>query len=322
MKQFDSVLYYVDDDSPDPVVMERVVRAARFQSSRLTLMAVVEPATPEIVATSMDYGLAGIENTLVENRQRQLEEAANTVRDKGVDVSVRVLVGDPLESVIRAVVADGHDLLIKTPSPAAGLRQHLFGSVDMRLMRACPCAVSISRPMSNLDFRRIVAAVDFAPGDDVKGQLNESILLAGALALTGSYSELYVMHAWSLYGEALLERGRGKIPQPEFEEALRREEQSRQTWLEKLTQDFRASLDDVTAAAFHPKLEILHGQPEVAIPERVKELDADILVIGTVGRTGVGGFLIGNTAEAILNRVDSSVVTLKPKGFASPMPAT
>jgi len=40
--------------------------------------------------------------------------------------------------------------------------------------------------------------------------------------------------------------------------------------------------------------------------------------MGTVCRTGIAGFLIGNTAENVLNDVDCSVLTVKPEGFASP----
>ena len=74
-----------------------------------------------------------------------------------------------------------------------------------------------------------------------------------------------------------------------------------------------------SAEDFRPRKMLLRGDPQVVIPSKVKELDADVLVLGTVSRTGVGGLLIGNTAEAILNRVDCSVMTLKPEGFVSPV---
>jgi nucleotide-binding universal stress UspA family protein len=41
--------------------------------------------------------------------------------------------------------------------------------------------------------------------------------------------------------------------------------------------------------------------------------------MGTVCRTGVTGFLIGNTAEKVLNNVDCSVLTVKPEGFVTPV---
>jgi universal stress protein E len=41
--------------------------------------------------------------------------------------------------------------------------------------------------------------------------------------------------------------------------------------------------------------------------------------MGTVGRAGIAGLLIGNTAEKILHQVECSVMTVKPDGFVSPV---
>jgi nucleotide-binding universal stress UspA family protein len=49
------------------------------------------------------------------------------------------------------------------------------------------------------------------------------------------------------------------------------------------------------------------------------EQDIDLLVMGTVCRTGISGFLIGNTAEEVLNQIDCSVLTVKPEGFVTPV---
>jgi hypothetical protein len=39
--------------------------------------------------------------------------------------------------------------------------------------------------------------------------------------------------------------------------------------------------------------------------------------MGSVGRTGIPGFIMGNTAEMILNQIDCSVLVIKPPGFAT-----
>ena len=55
------------------------------------------------------------------------------------------------------------------------------------------------------------------------------------------------------------------------------------------------------------------------ILQTIKEGDYDLVVMGTVCRTGLPGLLIGNTAETILSTVPCSVMTVKPSGFASPI---
>ena len=44
-----------------------------------------------------------------------------------------------------------------------------------------------------------------------------------------------------------------------------------------------------------------------------------LIIMGTVGRTGIPGFIMGNTAETILNRIDCSVLAIKPDGFVTPV---
>ena len=60
-----------------------------------------------------------------------------------------------------------------------------------------------------------------------------------------------------------------------------------------------------------------HDDIDVLI--NVVDKDIDLLVMGTVCRTGIAGFLIGNTAEEVLNQVGCSVLTLKPEGFVTPV---
>ena len=61
----------------------------------------------------------------------------------------------------------------------------------------------------------------------------------------------------------------------------------------------------------------LHGAPDDEIPACVEEKEVDILVMGTLARTGIEGVIIGNTAENIVQSVRCSLVALKPKDFSS-----
>jgi len=67
------------------------------------------------------------------------------------------------------------------------------------------------------------------------------------------------------------------------------------------------------------KLHLLKGDPAVLIPEVAKREKNDLIVMGTVCRTGLPGFIIGNTAESILFKVDCSVLSMKPHGFITPI---
>ena len=56
------------------------------------------------------------------------------------------------------------------------------------------------------------------------------------------------------------------------------------------------------------------------IMEHIRErLRIDVLVMGSVGRAGIPGFILGNTAEKILNQINCTVLAVKPDGFITPV---
>ena len=60
-------------------------------------------------------------------------------------------------------------------------------------------------------------------------------------------------------------------------------------------------------------LHIEEGPADVLIPHIAHRLQAAVTIIGTVARTGISGALIGNTAEVVLDAVQSDVLVLKPQ---------
>jgi nucleotide-binding universal stress UspA family protein len=51
----------------------------------------------------------------------------------------------------------------------------------------------------------------------------------------------------------------------------------------------------------------------------IRDLGVDVVVMGSVARSGIPGFLIGNKAEKILTTINCTVLTVKPDGFVSPI---
>jgi nucleotide-binding universal stress UspA family protein len=51
------------------------------------------------------------------------------------------------------------------------------------------------------------------------------------------------------------------------------------------------------------------------IVKRLLESDADLVVLGTRGRTGLKGIFLGTTAERLIHDSPCSALTVKPEGF-------
>ena len=90
---------------------------------------------------------------------------------------------------------------------------------------------------------------------------------------------------------------------------------------EEAHQQLEAQLQqtDARALPYGFRMEVIEGSAEHAVPEFVTKNEVDLLVMGTVGRTGLSGLLLGNTAERMLSHLHSSLLAIKPPGFVSPI---
>ena len=120
--------------------------------------------------------------------------------------------------------------------------------------------------------------------------------------------KLHVAHFWRLPGEHKM-RGR-QVSTSAMDRLL-------QDMRNKLVLQFESLLEEFPYESRGSYL--MKGQAGKEIPRLVEQLSIDLIVMGTVGRTGIPGLIIGNTAEKVLGAVDCSVLTLKPEGFESPI---
>jgi universal stress protein E len=59
--------------------------------------------------------------------------------------------------------------------------------------------------------------------------------------------------------------------------------------------------------------------PDEGIHKFLLEHPIDLVAMGTIGRKGLMGVMIGNTAERILPELSCSLLAVKPKDFVSPI---
>jgi len=71
-----------------------------------------------------------------------------------------------------------------------------------------------------------------------------------------------------------------------------------------------------------PQLHLQKSSPRREISALAIKIKADLVVMGTVARTGISGFFMGNTAETIINQLDCSILAIKPQGLETPVTLT
>lgn len=306
MLKFKNILVAVDAKQDHQPVLAHAVKFAMAQQAALTVVDVVPGFSwPQRLLIG---GTEHLRDLLAREKSEQLKKLVAGISKQDLEVKTKVLVGRSSVELIRQVQRGQHDLVIRAAKGEHSRRASFFGTTSFELLRKCPCAVWLFKP-GPISIDRILASVDATPDDEQHAQLNQRILAAMQTVAQFERAAMHIVHAWSIYGERLVRDYMKTHEFAELEKSLSDESRSALAAL--------ANTIGLSEAA--NQVHLLRGEPQTEIPRFVREQQIDLVVMGTVARSGIEGLLMGNTAEAILNQVQCSVLALKPADFVSPV---
>lgn len=312
MRHYHNLLYVSHGITEETEGLKQALSLARNNNAPLDVL-VVSPNFPEEFP---DYRKKYDELLIaqVEASIRSTKDAIKLEED-AVEISID-LVSDktPATKIIQHVLQHGHDLLIKEAEPREDAGSG-FKAIDMELLRKCPCAVWLSRPITH-SRQQIQVAVAIDPLSNEQAAEDLSIrMLQLARSLADSCSgELHIVSCWDYEFETFLRDSIWvKTSEAEIAEVVGNAQREHRAELEKLVK--------ISGISGNYSVHHSRGIAEECIPALVRNKKIDILVMGTVARTGIPGFVIGNTAENIVQKLSCSLMALKPQGFVSPVKA-
>jgi len=316
MKRFNNILLVAKALQEQPLALDAALMAAEQHTASITVLLVLPPLNA-FHLVNKDRTQQDIERDYSEHHLNQLL-AWISRQNYPVEIRCKVVIGTEFIEVIRSVLRNQHDLVIKTAEPVSWVKR-LFGSTDMHLLRKCPCPLWLLKPGVAPNYQRIVASVDIHPSAQPADEsLNQRIVEFAAAFTIPNNAELYLLHAWQPEpaGMVLMWCDNPEQAEAEFNQSVY---QSQQMAMSRFKQQTLAWLGQQTYDFIQPRFELLRGEPTQVVAERVRSIGPGLVIMGTVARTGIAGLLIGNTAEAMLEQLDCSVLAIKPVGFVTPV---
>ena len=232
----------------------------------------------------------------------KLQQAIGRVNAADLDITFETLLGTPYVELTHAVQQEGYDLVL------AGTRghskwEHIFvGGNARRLIRNCPSSVWIVKAEHCGSPKVVLATTDFS--DSSLKAVREGLRVAQL-----AQSEFHLLYVIEELDEELIKRSPHGSPMRKDINVYSRQ---------RLESFVRLLETDPGRVHLHLSL----GTAWQEISRTAQKLGADLVVIGTLGRTGVSRLLLGNTAEKVLETCDSSLLTVKPDEFISPVDPT
>lgn len=244
-----------------------------------------------------------------EMNQRELRDRSDTAMRRMIvdlnamdlDVKFETLLGEPFVEITHAVQEEGYNLVLAGTRGLGKWEQFFVGSTAKRLIRKCPSSVWIVKVGHICPPKVVLAATDFS--DVSLKAVKEGLRVAQQAS--AEFHLLHVVDSKDVPEDLISRIPKGSSLRQEInEEATRRLEEF---------------LDSLAVDRTQIQVHLSWGTPWQEIQRISRHQAADLIVIGTVGRSGIKGLLLGNTAEKVLDTCDCSILTVKPDGFVSPI---
>ncbi|MCH2037824.1 MAG: universal stress protein [Rickettsiales bacterium] len=312
MRHYHNILYVSHGTSDETEGLKQALSLARNNDAKLSVLVI----SPEFPKEFPEY-LKKYEESLLEGVQASIKASKEAVKidDNAVSIHTELLSDKtPAIKIIQYVLRQGIDLVIKEAEPKN--KEKGFKALDMDLLRKCPAPVWLCRPISqSRQDIQVAVAIDPENREQDSEELSKRMLEVSRTLADSCSGELHIVSCWDyIFEEYLLGNAWIKSSDADIAEAVDSAQREHESALDSIIKASGISGDQV--------IHQLRGKADEQIPLFVEQKKIDILVMGTLARTGIPGFMIGNTAENVVQKLECSLMALKPHGFVSPVKAT
>jgi nucleotide-binding universal stress UspA family protein len=289
-----AVVVGIDGSAADGPVVDWGADEAHRQRSPLRLVSVIDPGVQMTSYEVLASGSLSLAERLADEAHRLIEAASTRAlaRHSGLDVAASAPWGPPAAALVR--LSDGAHRMVVGGPPRGRLEGILLGSIALPVVAHSRCPVVVVPTGTKVVTpRRIVVGVD---GSDASARAVE-LALQTAEACGAAVT---CVLAWNL----------------EVEDGVVVTEPSSTRW--SAVEQRYSELGHRTVAplvAHHPGVDVdivvRQGPPAKALVEAASDLEADLLALGSRGRGGFTGLLLGSVSRRVLEQADRVVAIVR-----------
>jgi nucleotide-binding universal stress UspA family protein len=276
------VLCATDLSAAGDVAIAEAGRHARAHGAALIVMHVVPTLYPGVPMTAQgeQAALAQLELLSAATTDELVARTTKLTGRSADDVTIVVEAGVPYVEIARAAAERGADLIVVGSAGAKGWQRLVMGSVATRVVRAAPASVLVARPRPGGG--PIVVGVDFS------AEARTALVMAAEQArLFGG--RLIAVHSVEWLSPIPLPPDELGVTAPMLAETAA-----------ELTGSARRRLDEeLLAVQVSAERVITEGRAAAALVHLAERERADLIVVGTLGRTGFRRIILGAVAEEV-----------------------
>lgn len=293
----ETVVAATDFSEPAEVGLAWAAQAARTHGARLLVVHAVAPPMP--VADFAAPPLT-IDEELRDAAEKRLHALLEAEPLAGLGAEAVLRDGPPAQAVLDVADERGADLVVVGTRGLTGFRHMLLGSTAERIVQRAKMpvlSVHPGDPQPTHPPRTILVPTDFS--EDAGAALASA---RECLALAGAGTRVILLHVYHVPAEY-----RSYGPSSTF---VKLSEDLSRRFCERLD-ELAGPLREPQEADHEVEVECVQGIPAEVIVRRAEELGADLIAMGTHGRSGMAHLLLGSTAERVVQHAKCPVLTVR-----------
>lgn len=299
-----NIVVGVDYSAASKAALAQAKRLAAASGGKVHAIHVVESLAMEDMGEAINKTLEQISEHFVGVARHYLAKIASEAGFGAGELQVHVEVGAPLPAINRLVEHVKADLLIVGRAGSTTQAKGI-GGVAFKCVRATPTRVLVLHGEERGAFKRIVAATDFS--EPSREALAEAV---GMAKLEGA--ELHVVHVRK--PEVAMPLGDPLLTPPVWLGDQRELDAAADRMARRKVEAEVALHERELAGVKVMRVVATHVSVGLGLMEYAQSVRADLVVMGTLGRSGLKKILLGSTAERVVREGGCAVLAIKPSG--------
>lgn len=231
--------------------------------------------------------------SMLEDAARESMDALiEQIKDANVKIGkTYIRQGNPVDTIVRTAERVNSNVILMGSSETPKKDNYKLGTTAEKIIRKSQVPVWVAKRDSQFEIKTVFCPIDFS--DESKRALQDAEYIARifkARLIIFSVFELYDKNYPRLDSTS---GGMNKLAQTEHEKML-----------EKFLKSTKTTDLDV-------KVVTRSGDPSKEILKALKRFQADLLIMGTTGKSGLSRWLMGSVTEKVIREVPCSFITVK-----------
>lgn len=223
-----------------------------------------------------------------ESIRKKLKKISDEHLDDKYKGDILVHIGNPAQSVVE--VSEDHDIIILSTHGRTGFSRFLLGSVAEKVLRMSKIPVMVVENDSEVGhFENILVTTDFS--ENAVAAYPKALELAKKTG--GSVDILHILSF-------------DQFEDDETDPSIKKIREQRMKLIEK--EYFHELGDRVKSYTL-----VSDDSPHEAILKYTKSTPYNLIVMSTVGKTGINYLMMGSTTANVVRHVETAVLSVRPK---------